>query len=117
MENRNLHNLRQGARGSLVMFNPERDQDVEPTKVKAGTVYNLGVVWQIYPATRSILLFVYTGPCISTSAAASVVPPFYSAPLDLPFPFGDEDPDLVPFLLSHHFECRRIYMGAHSFFL
>ena len=99
------------------MFNPQRDQDVEPTKVKAGTVYNLGVVWQIYPATRSILLFVYTGPCISSSAAAHVVPPFYSAPLDVPFPFGDEDPDLVPFLLSHHFECRRIYMGAHSFFL
>ena len=122
VENRNLHKMPQGARGCLVMYDPNEKEDTCPSKIIPGTPYKLGVVWQIEPMENRILLVAYETHkpmvCKETYNEETASDGDYC-----PFPFVRvpppcvNDDDEYRWVLGNHFLPHRIEMGRHSFFL
>lgn len=57
IENQNLHQLLQGGRGSVVMYNPVPSQNTDPAYLQPGSVYWYAIINHISDRNNTILLY------------------------------------------------------------
>ena len=110
IENRNLHQLPQGGRGSVVMFNPV-PKKLSPSQLVPGTIYHYGIMNYIFGGNDTIELYEFNNPtgkedqhgddwCIYRTSICTLQ--------------CEEEP--FEDFLKYRCKKRTIKMGAHSIF-